>query len=589
MDAFEAELKKGFLDEAKQLLTDVEQCFLQLEANPSDQALLEQIFRLAHNLKGSSKAVGFDALGMFTHEFETYLLKIKKGEIPGSPEVVSLLLKCNDYLKDSVEKLMADLGATLNPGDLVEQLKASSAGGAATGSSPAPSTAAPSESPAASGTTEAPPIPPELAAMVDFPQSPIATTPPAAPAAVAPEVPKKPANKPPSPAAGAADESIRVSLSRVDKLVDYVGEMVILQTVLKEQTHGLESLLLRKTLQQLGKVTKEVQDLSMGLRMVPLKQTFQKMQRIVRDTAELLKKKVKLHIQGEDTEVDKTVLENIGDPLVHLIRNAVDHGIESREKRTSVGKNEEGNIYLRAFHQGGKLVIQIQDDGGGIDGDRLLGKAIEKGLFPANSTLSDKQKIHLIFHPGFSTKEQVTEVSGRGVGMDVVKTNIEKLQGEINIETVVGKGTTFSISLPLTLAIIEGMVVYSAGERYVVPLSHVHETVRLIPDNVKPTTGFGEALILREENIPLFRLHHLLGKKKTTTTVDGIAIIVRERGIPLAIAVDDIVGQQEVVVKNLGNELQRYPGVAGGAILGDGKPSLILELFDLANRNGAKL
>ena len=341
--------------------------------------------------------------------------------------------------------------------------------------------------------------------------------------------------------------------------------------------------LFRKTVHQMGKVTKEVQDISMSLRMVPLKQTFQKMQRIVRDTANMLDKRVNLVTQGEDTELDKTVLESISDPLVHLIRNACDHGIETPAERLSAGKSETGTVTLNAYHQSGKLVIEVKDNGGGINGNRLVQKAIEKGILAPGAELSPRDAIHLIFHPGFSTKAQVTEVSGRGVGMDVVKTNIEALQGEVEVETELGKGTTFKVILPLTLAIIDGMVIKNDGCRFVVPLAHVHETLKPRESDIHTTVGIGDVLHLRGENLPLYHLGKLLGRSASGSarSRDQIAMVVRYSNTPFAVLVDDILGQQQVVIKEVGREIQALKWMSGSAILGDGKPAIILELSEL--------
>lgn len=646
MDDFEQELKAGFLEEAAQLLADTEQCFLTLESSPDDMALLDKIFRLAHNLKGSSKAVGFEEVGAFAHVFESFLLKVKNGEIAKTSEVISLLLACNDFLRDAVETLRADMSAKLDSVALVAQLEAGIRGEMAT--TPAPAEEAPiaeeaAPAPVAEETFEAPSAAEvaklevkdgdeaaallaaetekHLATLIADQQAVRAVNPEAAaPATEAPakssddalnaeaekhlaelladqkavkaaeatppppvaKAPPAPAPKTAGPAAAkakapAADESIRVSIARLEKLLNFVGEMVILQTVLREQVVAGNPLLLRRTVHQLGKVTKEVQEISMSLRMIPVKQTFQKMQRIVRDTATLLNKKVQLHLAGEETELDKTVLENISDPLVHLIRNAVDHGIESADRRRDAGKPEEGNVYLSAYHQGGKLIIDIRDDGGGIPADILRKKTREKGIIGPNATLSDKDAVNLVFHPGFSTKQVVTEVSGRGVGMDVVKTNIEALQGEVQIDTRPGEGTTFKVVLPLTLAIIDGMVVRDGDERFVLPLAQVHESVQPRKEDVQYNVGLSETLILRKECLPLVRLGAVLGKKSTKPAHECIAIVIRTTGKPFAILVDDIVGQFQIVVKKLGPELAKWKVFSGSAILGDGRPALILE------------
>lgn len=604
MDDFEKELKAGFLEEATQLLSDAEQCFLSLEASPDDQGLLDKIFRLAHNLKGSSKAVGFDQVGAFAHIFESFLLKVKNGEVQKTSGVISLLLRCNDHLNLMVEALKGDLGANIDSAELTAELEAGIRGELKDGGAPAPAEAV-AEEPAAP-VMEASPAEPtpavdptaqpnaeEIAALMaaetdkhlekEIAEQSKAAAPVAAPVAAHAPAPAAPAAAKPKAGGAATEESIRVSLTRLEKLLNFVGEMVILQTVLREQANSNNQQLLRRTVHQLGKVTKEVQDISMSLRMVPVKQTFQKMQRIVRDTANLLGKKVQLHLSGEETELDKTVLENISDPLVHLIRNAVDHGIESSAKRLEKGKSEEGNVYLGAYHQAGKLVIEIRDDGGGIDPNVLRKKAEEKGILRPGQTLSDRDAVHLIFHPGFSTKQEVTEVSGRGVGMDVVKTNIEALQGEVHIETEVGKGTCFKVSLPLTLAIIDGMVVRCGEERFVIPLSQVHESVQPSKEDIQFNVGLSETLVLRDEAMPLVRLGLTLGRRTVKPAWECIAIVIRSTGRPFAILVDDIIGQYQIVIKKLGPELSKLKAFSGSAVLGDGKPALIIEPSEIAS------
>lgn len=599
MDDFEKELKVGFLEEAAQLIADAEQCFLVMESNPTDQANLEKIFRIAHNIKGSARAVGFETLGAFTHEFESFLLKCKNGILAINGRSVSLLLKCNDFVRECLETLKLDLAAQpVNPELVQELVQFKESSEAVTElAATAVETAAFSEQELVPEELFAGTIPDAAAFMeenvVTETHAPTPLVQPAALQAIDPfqELEKAAAlslvKVPPAPAAKSAvaaqsDESIRVSFSRLEKLLNFVGELVILQTVLKEQAYGSNPVQLRRTVDQIGKVTKEVQDLSMSLRMVPLKQTFQKMQRIVRDTSQVLGKKVNLILEGEETEVDKTVLESLSDPLVHLIRNAVDHGVEMPEARVAKGKSEAGNVYLKAFHQSGRLVIEVKDDGGGIPGERLKQKALEKGILKPGQTLTEKESIHLIFHPGFSTKTEVTEVSGRGVGMDVVKTNIEQLQGEISVETVLNGGSTFKITLPLTLAIIEGMIIKSNDEKYVIPLTHVHESVKLEKDAVQWASGIGELLLLRGETIPAIRLSSLIHTgKKANPEDDRIAIVIRTQAKPFAILVNDILGQHEVVVKKLGAEVQHLKGYGGSAILGDGKPALILELSDL--------
>ncbi|MCC6138891.1 MAG: chemotaxis protein CheA [Bdellovibrionaceae bacterium] len=549
MDEFEKELKIGFLEEISQRLTDTEECFLSLESNPEDKSLIEKIFRLAHNIKGSARAVGYLEMGEFTHELESLLLKIKNGEIKIKATTVSILLACNDHLKDWVARLSKNLNEHVDSKALLEKVI-----NHAKNQDAALETATLF---AASLVEEAPALPD-------------ATVLPLKKAAIN---------------SVKVEESIRVGVHRLEDLMNYVGELVILQTVLSQQKYEIQSPLIQKTITQLTKITKDIQDISMGLRMLPLKQTFQKVQRIVRDTANTLGKEVNFHMEGEDTELDKTVIENLGDPLVHLIRNAVDHGIEAPDARRAKGKESSGNIYLKAFHSGGRIFVEIRDDGKGLDPSTLKKKAIEKGILNADQEISDLDAQRLIFSPGFTTKSEVTEISGRGVGMDVVKTNIEKnLRGEVSVTSEVGQGTQFLIQLPLTLAIIEGIIINEKNNKFIVPLSHVHESVRIESGMVHEAAGLGHVLSLRGEQLPLLRLGQLLRLTPGPFVMNsGIAIIVKSGNSPFAISVDDIVGQHQVVIKSLGEEIKNMKGVMGGAILGDGKVALILDLQDLVS------
>ncbi len=583
MDDFDTELKIGFLDEAAQLVTDVEQCFLGLESNPNDIENLNKIFRLAHNLKGSSKAVGFDAFGEFTHEFESFILKVKNGDLTATSKVINLLLRSNDHVAQMIDGLKKDLSATFDSSVLLKEMSSFS--------EPAPEAGAETASSISADVTEssfAEPLAEEAQVEIvrssqsELAASPIATvSAPMAPGKVQEGHALAPVSKSTNPPQH--DESLRVSLAKVESLINFVGEMAILQSVLREQTQSYDSPLLRKTVQQIGKVSKEIQEVSMGLRMVPVKPTFQKMQRIVRDTAQALGKEVAINLIGEETELDKTVLEKINDPLVHLIRNSVDHGIESADIRLASGKEARGQVKLCAYHRAGKLILQVSDDGAGLNPEKLKKKAIEKGIVKPDNQLSDKEALNLIFAPGFSTKEKVTDVSGRGVGMDVVKTNIQDLGGEVLIDSKIGFGTTFKIILPLTLAIIDAMVLRYSDEKYVIPLNHVFETLR--PNSSSINSGpLGELLLLRAETLPLYRLGDFFGIRSTSLQSDMIAIVIRSGPEPFAILVDDILGQFQIVTKMLGAELQGIKGISGSTILGDGKPALILEPQELLTR-----
>ena len=582
MDELEQMLKNTFLDEAEQLLEETEQCFLQLEKRDVGPEVIEQIFRLAHNLKGSAGAVGFEDVALFTHHLESMILGVRQQRIAITPVVVNLLLRSNDHLKLMAQGLRTDLEAHFSQDDILREIAAIVAdkaaadelgdGGDATGSAflggdNEGGGDLVSQAQVASGGSEE----------ESTPVQQVWTTSDTSSDAT-------PSNRKSTPA---RDDQIRVSLSRLDRLMNDVGELVILQTVLQQHRHVIASDLIQRTIAQLTKITKDIQDNSMSLRMVPLKQTFMKMQRIVRDTSHSLGKSIDLEVTGEETELDKTVLDHISDPLVHMVRNAVDHGIETAEERVAAGKPASGRIKLRAYHRSGQIVLEVVDDGQGLDAEKLTAKAIDKGLIAKGSVLTETAAHHLIFLAGFSTKEQVTDLSGRGVGMDVVKTNFERLSGRVEIESVKGKGTTLRAVLPLTLAIIDGMVVQVDRDLYVVPLASVHESVRPSGAEIATVAARDEVVSIRGEWVPLHRLGRLLGRKQTDTVNDSaIAIVIRrERETPFAVLVDDIIGRQQVVIKRLGEEVRNVAGVSGAAVLGDGKAALILDLPELVGRS----
>lgn len=587
MDDFEKEIKTEFLNEASTLLEDAEQAFLQLEGTGHSD-VIAKIFRLAHNLKGSSKAVGFDHVGEFTHHWESLLLKVKDGVLPMNKSLFNLLLSCLDHVRFMIVSLREDMNATFDSQKLLEQMEKAGQGQDVV--VPAPRGEQPVQSPPSVDLTIA-----EQSADLNL-QGDEPDVLNFSPAAFARAIgnPSRLGGKDSGALKkeAAGDESIRVSITKLEKLIDYVGEMVILQSVLREQSDVADSNLVRKTISHLGKVGKEIQDISMSLRMLPIKPTFQKMQRIVRDTAVALNKKVQLVLEGEDAEVDKTVLERLGDPLVHLIRNSVDHGIESAEVREKSGKPAMGTVRLTARQNAGKMVIEVIDDGGGIPVERILKKAEEKGMVKPGTSLTESEIFQLLFLPGFSTKETVTDVSGRGVGMDVVKTNIEAIGGEIQVESKLGQGTTFRIILPLTLAILECTVVRCGRDRYVIPSYHITESLRAEASILRQTI-LGEVLLIRGENLPVLRLRDLLRSKGDLSSVDPIALVVRSGVQPFVLFVDDILGQYQIVTKPLSPELRNLRGVAGSTILGDGRPALILEVNQFAvvagkNQNSLK-
>ncbi len=386
----------------------------------------------------------------------------------------------------------------------------------------------------------------------------------------------------------AENETVRVDRQRLDELINQIGELVIGASMVEQELlsfaggQGLESM------STLGKIVRDLQEMSLGLRMVPIAATFQKMNRVIRDVAKKVDKQIEFFTEGDDTELDKSVVDQISDPLVHMVRNAADHGIEMPEERLAVGKPAEGRVTLRAYQQGGNIYIELVDDGRGLNRKHILAKAIERGLVNPDAVLSDSEICNLIFQPGFSTASKVTDVSGRGVGMDVVRRNVEALQGSVSVRSVEGQGATITVRLPLTLAILDGLLVRLNTEVFVIPLLSVVESICIQHHEIKRIVGVGEVITLRGEVVPLLRLHRLLNIANTPDSNDlGLLVIVEDQGRRLALKVDELLGQQQVVIKNLETNFRKVPGVAGATILGDGRVALILDIYGLSGLTAA--
>jgi two-component system, chemotaxis family, sensor kinase CheA len=397
-------------------------------------------------------------------------------------------------------------------------------------------------------------------------------------------------------AKASSSSSIRVDTAKIDALINIVGEVVITQSMLGliGENFAMDQLEhLKRGLSQLERHTRDMQQSVMNIRMLPISFVFSRFPRLVHDTSTKLGKKIELKLVGENTEVDKAVVELISDPLVHLIRNSLDHGIEMPADRAAAGKPETGAIELKAFHRGGHIVIEIIDDGRGLDRNKLVAKAIEKGLIGENSILSDKQAFELIFLPGFSTAETITDVSGRGVGMDVVRRNIQSLGGNIEIISELGKGTTISIHLPLTLAIIDGQSVAVGNETYIVPVVSIIESINFTENMLNKIAAKGETFRLRNQYIPIIRLHEIFNvpPKKRSEPTEGLIVVVERQGVLCGLFVDELLGPQQVVVKSLEANYRRVEGVSGATILGDGSVALILDipgLVRISNRQSSE-
>lgn len=435
------------------------------------------------------------------------------------------------------------------------------------------------DEPAPTPNAATPSAPPELA-----PSPPRAVAAAAASPASSKETPAKAAR-----AAVDADSkkgpeaaSIRVPIEKVDKLINLIGELVITQSMVAQLVNNFSFERLGQLEEAVGVMDRHARDLReriMAVRMIPIKTLFSKFHRLVRDLVTVTGKSADLEIEGEETELDKTVIEKIGDPLTHLIRNSMDHGLETPEERRAAGKPETGTVRLVAYQQGGKICIEVSDDGRGIDRDRVVQKAVEKGLIPADQSLTDEQAFALIFKPGFSTAPQVTELSGRGVGMDVVKRNVEELGGTIAIKSERGKGTQMRIALPLTLAILDGQALCVGNDVYILPLVSITESIRPNEADVHAPAGGPEVVLVRGRALPILRLNELLGLSVgSRDLMSGLFVLVENEGRQAALFVDELLGQQQVVIKGIERNYQRIEGIAGATILGDGRVALILDV-----------
>jgi two-component system chemotaxis sensor kinase CheA len=395
-----------------------------------------------------------------------------------------------------------------------------------------------------------------------------------------------------APAPATESSTIRVSIDKIDGLIDLVGELVITQSMLdtfRGDFDPAKLALLQQGLVQLARHTRELQESVMGIRMLPIGAVFNRFPRLVRDLSQKLGKQVRLDMHGEHTELDKTVMEKIGDPLVHLVRNAIDHGLEMPERRREAGKDAVGTLRLEAFHRGGSIVVEVGDDGAGLNREAITAKAIQRGLIASAENMSDDAVAELIFQPGFSTATVTTDLSGRGVGMDVVRRNVADLGGTVTIRSRPGQGSVFTITLPLTLAIIDGLTAAVGEECYIVPLVSIVESIQLKADAVRSVVGGGELFRFRGEYLPVIRLHELFGCPGAQRAIEnGLLIVVEGEGTRVGLFVDGLIGQQQAVVKSLEVNYRRVSGVSGATILADGSVALIVDIAGLIRLQGRR-
>jgi two-component system, chemotaxis family, sensor kinase CheA len=573
------ELLKDFIEESKEHLSAIELNMLALETDPEDHEAINAVFRPFHSIKGVAGFLNLKEIHHLSHEVENLLDAARSGKLAVTDSVIDIVLTATDILKVllvDLEKPQAER-PTSSPvvTNFLERVRNFS------GDMP----------PGAGGTpvrkvgqilVEHGVLEPEVAEDLaersksvgqKFGESLIQE------GMASPREVSKALREQRHSMENAA--SVRIDTRKLDNLVDMVGELVIAQSMVLQspEVQKIKDQKLQKDSVQLNRITAELQRISMSMRMVPIKSTFQKMIRLVRDLSKKSGKEVTLLMHGEETEIDRNMVEEIYEPLVHMIRNSVDHGIETPEERERAGKDPTGTIAIAAEQKGGNIVIDIQDDGSGLDAARIRSKAIERGIISASEQLDERAIYDLIFHAGFSTRDAVTDVSGRGVGMDVVKKCVERLRGKMEVSSQKGKGSYFQMKLPLTMAIIDGMVIQIGTERFIVPTIALKESLRPAKDAYYTLQGKGEMVKVRESLMPLVRLHSFFDETpKYSNPWEGLLLVVSEGKNSYCLLADEIVGRQEVVIKSLGGLFRQLPGVSGGAILGDGKVALIIDV-----------
>ncbi|MBF4109597.1 chemotaxis protein CheA [Enterobacter cloacae] len=625
-----------FFTEAEELLTEMEQLLLQLDIEAPDQEQLNAIFRAAHSLKGGAATFGFTALQETTHLLENLLDQARAGERTLSRSIINLFLECKDIMQAQLEAYQS----SQEPDEaryryICEALREIALEGQqpttlAVTPAPAPAPASTAQETETSlvvtlrnvgareqatlrdeltnmgevtdveatsdsmtvtlqTTASADDITAVLCFVLDSKQidvRPAQATPPVQTPAAVPETAVKKAPPAPRPASQESG-SIRVAVNKVDQIINQVGELIITQAMLSQLSKTLDPAsydLLSGCVAQMERNTRELQESVMSIRMMPMDYVFSRFPRLVHDLGSRLNKEVELTLKGGSAELDKSLIERIIDPLTHLVRNSLDHGIEEKEVRAAKGKPVTGNLTLSAEHHGGNIVIEVSDDGAGLNREKILAKARSQGM-TISDTMSDDDVWMLIFAAGFSTAESVTDVSGRGVGMDVVRRNILAMGGHVDVLSTPGAGTTIRIILPLTLAILDGMLVKVGDEIYVLPLGAVMESLRPTDDMLCRFVGEERLLQVRGEYLPLVLLRQRLSVAGEAPADDGIVVIVQSAGCRYALWVDQLIGQQQVVVKNLEHNYRKVPGVSAATILGDGSVALILDVVELSTLN----
>jgi two-component system, chemotaxis family, sensor kinase CheA len=546
------ELVGDFIVESREHLAAIESHLLTLERDPDDSETLNAVFRGFHTIKGLAGFLELWDVQKLAHETEALLDRARSSEATLNAAAIDVILESADHLRRWLSHLESGLRnqASAEPAanePLLARLRTL--------------------------TQSAAGVEPRVKDLANLAAG-VAADRVAAPA------PRASATE--SPAAHPSETTaLRVNTAKLDYLVDMAGEMVIAESLVRHDPDlaAVKSQGLQRKMAQLTRITAELQKTAMAMRLVPIGPLFRRMSRMVRDLSRQFAKQVRLETEGDEIELDRTIVEELADPFIHMVRNALDHGIESPQERRERGKNPTACLLLKAHHQAGQVVIEIADDGRGLDTERIRTKAIQKDLIDPESALADGEIHNLIFHPGFSTAAQVTNISGRGVGMDVVRRHIEQLRGRIEIRSVRGQGTAFFLKLPLTLAIIDGLVVGVGAERFIVPLSAVREMFRPTPETLWTVQGRAEMALVRGSLLPVLRLNRCFGiTPRSEDPLQSVLLVADTEGVRYGLLLDEVIGKQEVVIKSLGETFRGIPGIAGGAILGDGRVGLILDL-----------
>ncbi len=573
------EIMVDFVAEAEENLDNIEVHLIELEQDPSDKQIINNIFRPFHTIKGVAGFLSLTKINQLAHATENLLDSARSDEFLINDIATDAILESVDMIKKMVGRVKQGTGkGVILPDndidinqlrDKLQTLQIELAKGIKEPLGKILVNKGVIDQESLDQTLESQKTQPgkKIGEMLVEEKK-------AAPAQIAQALMEQMTDK------RKVVTQVKVNTEKLDDLVDYAGELVIAQSMLRQKVS--QDPTLTQSVNHLGQIVSNMQHIAMSMRMIPIKSTFMKMIRLVRDLARKSGKEVDLHMNGEETEIDRNVVDALYEPMVHMIRNSVDHGVETLVNRRKQGKPEQGHIHLSAFHKGGHIIIEIEDDGKGLDRDRILEKAIGSGLVSGNDQLTDAQIYDLILQPGFSTAKEVTDVSGRGVGMDVVKSGIEKFRGHLKIDSEKGRGTKFIISLPLTLAIIDGMLVRIGDEKYVIPTTAIQRAFKPAKENCYTVENKGELLQERDRLIPVVRLKELYSDKKDSKNIwDCLTVVVESKDEQKALVIDELLGKDEYVIKSLGANLEDIQGFSGGAILADGRVGLILDVHGI--------